>query len=223
MDDLSVGGDDLVGALRQLRVINRLLGAAGPTVEGVEALWRAAGRPAALSIVDVGAGSGDLNRPLLAWAERRRVELGITLVDIQPETCNEAAAYFAAEPRVRVWCGDVFDLEADSADIVTAALFTHHVPAAQLPALYRAMLRAARLGIVVNDLHRHVVAWAFIAAATQILSRNRMIRHDAPLSVRRGFRAGDLEALQMCPDLAGLRFAWRPLFRYLVIVPKAAR
>jgi hypothetical protein len=54
---------------------------------------------------------------------------------------------------------------------------------------------------------------------TRLFSRNRLIRHDAPLSVQRGFRPADFERLRDLPDLRGLRYRWRPLFRYLVIVP----
>jgi SAM-dependent methyltransferase len=220
MDDLSIGGGELVEALAQLRRINRLLGAAWPIVEGVARLWRAAGGPARLSILDVGAGSGDVNRRLLAWADRRGVQLELTLMDIHPDTCAVAAAYYQDEPRVRVSQGDVFQLTPRQADIVTASLFVHHFPAGQLPEVFQAMLRAARLGVVVNDLHRHWLAWSFIRAATGLFSHNRMIRHDAPLSVWRGFQAADLEALRATPGLQLLTYAWRPLFRYLVVVPK---
>lgn len=220
MDDLSIGGAELVEALHQLRWINRLLGAAWPTLEGVQRLWRWAGCPAHLTMLDIGAGSGDVNRLLLRWARRQNIDLRITLVDINPETCAVAAAYYQAEPRVRVEQGDIFHIPPQYADIVTASLVVHHFPTAELPAIFAAMLRAARIGVVVNDLHRHPIAWAFIWAATRLLSRNRMIQHDGPLSVRRGFQRSDFDRLRAMPGLTRLRYAWRPLFRYLVIVPK---
>ena len=219
MDDRSIGGAELADALSQLRVINYLLGGNQPTIEGVERLWRAAGQPIALHIVDIGAGSGEVSQQLLAWADRRRVKLKITLSDIHPDTCAVAAAYHKSEPRITVQQGDVFELAAESCDIVTASLFTHHFPTAQLPELFSAMARAARLGIVINDLHRHRLAWLLIALATRLFSGNRMMRPDAPLSVRRGFRRTELERLRSVPELARLRCRWRPFFRYLVIIP----
>lgn len=222
MDDLSIGGAELGEALAQLRQINRLLGAVWPTVEGVARLWRGASRPARLTVLDVGAGSGDVSRALLRWAERCGVELQIVLVDLHPETCAAAARYHRGEPRVMVLCSDLLHLGVQPVDVVTAALFTHHFGPEQLPSVYGAMARAARLGVVVNDLHRHGLAWGFIWLATRLLSRNRMIRHDAPLSVLRGFRAADLRQLRAEPGLAGLAYAWRPLFRYLILVPGAS-
>ena len=222
MDDRSIGGEELAEALRQLRVINRVLGSAWPTLEGVLRLWRAAGKPAQLSILDIGAGSGDNNRLLLAWAAHRRIALRITLVDIHPETCAAAAAYYRREPRVQVVCGDLMRLGVRTADIVTAALFAHHFPSEQLAEVFLALARAARIGVVVNDLHRHFLAWAGIRAATGLLSRNPMIRNDAPLSVLRGFRATDLRRLRTTPGLSRLMYTWRPFFRYLITLPGAA-
>lgn len=222
MDDRTIGGDELVTALRQLRLINRLLRAAGPTVEGVAHLWGAAGCPRRLSILDVGAGSGDGCRPLLRWAAMRGVAMEITLLDIHPETCAEAARFFRDEPRVTVRQGDLFALEPESVDIVTAALVLHHFPEPQLGQAVHALARAARIGVVVNDLHRSVFAWGGIRLATALLSRNRMIRHDAPLSVARGFREADLLRLREQPGLGRLSYAWRPLWRWLVIVPTGA-
>jgi 2-polyprenyl-3-methyl-5-hydroxy-6-metoxy-1,4-benzoquinol methylase len=220
MDDLSIGGAELAETLAQLRWINRLLGAAWPTLEGVSRLWRLAGRPAQLSILDVGAGSGDINRRLLNWATRHHIRLNLTLVDIHPDTCTVAAAYYRDELRVQVQQGDIFQLASQQADIVTASLFLHHFPAVQVPDVLQAMLHAARLGVVINDLHRHWLAWAGILAATHLLSQNRLIRHDAPLSVRRGFRSADFRQLQKLPELAGLTYTWRPFFRYLVMISK---
>lgn len=219
MDDLTQGGPELRTALAQLRVINTLLGAALPTLEGVDRLWRQAGRPGHLELVDVGAGSGDGNRVLLFWALVRRVHLRITLIDINAETCKVARELYHDEPRVRVEQGSAFLLPPRTADIVTASLFAHHFPDRLLPSLLRTLSEAATIGAVVNDLHRHTFAWASIWLLTRLFSRNRMIHHDAPLSVLRGFRANDFVRLRQEYGLERLWFAWRPLFRYLVILP----
>jgi SAM-dependent methyltransferase len=223
MDDLSIGGPELAVALRQLRLINRLLGAAWPTVEGVDRLWRAAGRPGRLSVLDVGAGSGESALALQGWARLRGVELYVALLDIHPETCAAAARHLRGAQGVGVVCGDVLRLPLRGADVVTASLFTHHLGDELLAAALTAMAGAARLGVVVNDLHRSRLAWALITLATRALSRNRMIRHDAPLSVLKGFRARELAALRDRPGLAGLWFGWRPFFRWLMILPGGAQ
>jgi hypothetical protein len=108
------------------------------------------------------------------------------------------------------------------ADIVTASLFTHHFTATELPSVLRAMARVARLGVVINDLHRHALAWIGIWVGTRLFFDNRMIRNDAPLSVQRGFRREDLELLRANPNLRGFSYNWRPLFRYLITLSGTA-
>ncbi len=220
MDDRSIAGPELREALGQLRWINWLLGAAWPTLEGVVRLWLQAGRPRRVTLLDVGAGSGDVNRLLLRWAAWWGIDLRITLVDVHPDTCATAAAQFQHEPRVQVVCADLFNLPFNHVDIVSASLVLHHIPTAQLPLVVGTLLEAARIGVVINDLQRHVIAWAAIWLATRLFSRNRMLRHDAPLSVRRGFRRADFAHLPVAPHVTRLQCRWRPLFRYLIVAAK---
>ncbi len=219
MDDPTSGGRELVEALGQLRWINLVLGAAWPTLEGVARVWRQAGCPAQLSILDVGAGTGDANRLLLRWADLRRIHLHVTLLDLHPDTCTLAADYYRNEPRITVQQGSLFALPPRSVDIVTASLVAHHFPAVQVPVVVQKLAQTARLGVVINDLQRHRLAWLGIWLLTHAFPCNRIVRHDAPLSVRRGFRPADFEEVRALPGMVGLCYWWRPLFRYLLIVP----
>lgn len=219
IDDPTIDGAELTQALHELRRINTLLAAGWVTLEGVARLWRAAGRPAQLSLIDVGAGSGGSNRLLLRWAQHKGIELRIALIDINADACTAARQLYADEPRVQIEQADLFQLAPQRADIVTASLVAHHIPDEQLPAILLALARAARVGVVINDLQRHWLAWAAITLATRVFSRNRLIRHDAPLSVRRGFRRAELARLRATPELSALRYTWRPFFRYLLLLP----
>jgi len=220
MDDFSKGGSELEQALRELRIINRVFAAARPTLRGVRGLWMELGQPTRLTILDIGAGSGDINRLLLQWASKQQIAMEIILVDLSTEACAEARAYYAGEPRVSVRVGDLFELPDSCADIVTASQFLHHFPTAHLGPIIQKMLRAARMGVVINDIHRHFVAWFTIWTVTRLFSRNQYIRHDAPLSIAKGFRGAELASLQSITGLENLRYYWQPLFRYLAVVRK---
>lgn len=219
MDDFSLGGEELHEALRHLRRLNRIFAAPGPTLAGVQKLWNAVGRPPRLSILDVGAGSGDVNRKLLQWADRHHVMLEITLVDLTAEACGEARMLFREEPRITVRQADLRELEDRAADIVTGSQFVHHFDGEQLVTMIAHMLRVSRYGVVINDIHRHPLAYAAVWLTTRILSRNRFIRHDGPLSVAKGFRAEDWEKLQRQLQHETMSYEWRPLFRYSVVIP----
>ncbi|QHW29777.1 methyltransferase domain-containing protein [Paenibacillus rhizovicinus] len=219
MDDLTQGGEELREALRHLRRLNRLFAAAAPTLYGVNRLWVRAGKPRRLSMLDIGAGSGDVNAALLRWADAQGIELTVTLVDRTQEACAEAAALFANEPRISVICRDLSELDEQGADIVTGSQFLHHFESAELPDAASAMLRASRMGIVIQDIHRHWLAWAAVWLAARLVSGNRYIRNDGPLSVAKGFRKEDWMRLNEALGIPGMTCNWRPLFRYVVTIP----
>jgi 2-polyprenyl-3-methyl-5-hydroxy-6-metoxy-1,4-benzoquinol methylase len=223
MDDLSLGGAELREALRELRLLNRLFAAAGPTLYGIKRLWEKAGKPQSLTVLDVGAGSGDVNRKLLKWADRNGIKLSIRLLDVTEEACAEARKLYEHEPRVIVERGDLFQLPEEGADIVTGTQLLHHFEGERLEEAASAMVKGAKLGVVINDIHRHWLAWTAVWLVTRLFSTNRYIRNDGPLSVAKGFRAEDWRRLQAAPELTGLTYSWRPLFRYTVIINKPAR
>lgn len=219
MDDFSMGGEELREALRHLRRLNKIFAAPGPTVSGVEKLWNSMGRPGRLTILDVGAGSGDVNHKLLHWAKKQGIDMQITLVDLTEEACEEARQLFQDEPRVRVQCSDLTALPDAAADIVTGSQFIHHFEGDQLVDMVNHMLRASRYGVVINDIHRHTVSYKAVWITTRLISRNRYIRHDGPLSVAKGFTDQDWQELKQRLNHDTMTYEWRPLFRYSVVIP----
>ncbi|GIP53783.1 methyltransferase domain-containing protein [Paenibacillus vini] len=220
MDDFTSGGEELREALRELRRLNRLFAASAPTLYGVKQLWRDAGEPKQLSITDVGAGSGDVNRRVLQWASKQGVTVMITLVDMTEEACAEARQVYMDEPRVQVVRGNLFTLPEARTDIVTGTQLLHHFSEEELPRAVASMLRAARLGVVVNDIHRHWIAWTAVWLATRVISSNKYILNDGPLSVAKGFRSQDWKRLKQTMGINQMLYSWRPLFRYAVVIGK---
>ena len=221
MDDLTMGGQELTEALRHLRILNRIFNASTPVLYGVKKLWSCAGKPSSLTVVDIGAGSGDVQRRILNWADEHSIQMTIYLIDISEEACHEARQLFTNEPRVIVDRGDLFELSERNADIVVASQFLHHFDDDQIPSVVKKMLSASRIGVVIHDIHRHGLAWLAVWITTRVISRNRYIRHDGPLSVAKGFRSRDWEKLKKnLQPVTTLSYFWHKLFRYSVIIPR---
>jgi len=220
MDDFSRGGAELTEALVHLRRLNRIFGASGPALYGVRRLWESMGRPRRFTLLDVGAGSGDINLRLLRWASKHRVDLNVILADVTEEAHAESVRIFGGEPRATFMRSDLFELPSRCADIVTASQFAHHFDSEQLPKVIERMLDASRAGIVINDIHRHWIAWCAVWLVTRLVSANRYIRHDGPLSVAKGFRREDFRDAAQRLGNPTMTVSWRPLFRYSVIIPK---
>ena len=219
MDDPDVHGPALRTALRDLRWINRLLGGLRATRGILRPLFK---RRSHLEILDVGSGTGDYLADLAGLGSRYRTRLRAVGVDLNPVTVGHGRAWLDTvlrpqlRSRVRLEIGNALDLPyPDNAfDVVHAALFLHHFHGPQALALLREMDRVSRLGIVVNDLHRHPLAYAGIWMLSRAAQCSPMVQHDGPLSVRRGFRKEDLRHLAKRVPLPDPALRWHWAFRW---------
>ncbi len=70
----------------------------------------------------------------------------------------------------------------------------------QAALLLAELARVARRAVLVNDLERHVVPWAAISLLVPF-AESAMVRHDAPLSVLRGWTAAELASVAAAAGL----------------------
>jgi hypothetical protein len=95
-------------------------------------------------------------------------------------------------------------------DVVLSTLFLHHLRREEVVALLGRMAAAARRGVLVSDLERGVPGYVVALAGTRLLTRSRVVRTDALLSVRAAFTREELRTLAAEAGLAGCRVtpAW---------------
>ena len=219
MDDFSITDARLAQALEDLRGVNRWLGGYAATRAVLRPLVR---RRRTLRLLDLGTGIADYPEHLVRWADRHGTRLDVVAIDANPVTVEHARTALDRRlpvdlrGRIHVDVGDALDLPfGDGAfDVVHAALFMHHLGADQAVRLLRAMQRIGRYGCVVNDLHRHPLAYYGIQAVGHLLPTSEMFQHDAPLSVLRGFQRAELEQFATEADLPRCRLRWHWAFRW---------
>jgi ubiquinone/menaquinone biosynthesis C-methylase UbiE len=149
------------------------------------------------SVLDVGAGSGELLRVAATWAKstnRRFKGVGLELNERSAQAIREESNGFPEITSVR---GDALRLPFadDEFDYVMCSLFTHHFVDDQVVKIMREMSRVARRRIFVIDLHRDPVPYFFYTTLGKLVLRNRLLRHDGALSILRSFNADELEKL----------------------------
>jgi 2-polyprenyl-3-methyl-5-hydroxy-6-metoxy-1,4-benzoquinol methylase len=110
------------------------------------------------------------------------------------------------------------DFEQEQVDIVTCTLFTHHFTDSELVGLFCRMQSKARLGIVINDLHRHPLAFHSIRLLTSLFSRSPMVKNDASLSVLRSFSKKDWRNILFQAGITHSHIRWFWAFRWLVLI-----
>jgi ubiquinone/menaquinone biosynthesis C-methylase UbiE len=197
----------LAGNLRDLSRINRRLGGVDLSAAAIEAL---AAHRDELTLLDVGTGGADIPVALIARARQRGRRLHVVGIDSRPEVL---AAAVQANPAIATTEGLELHLGDGRAlrypdrlfDVAHASLVLHHLEPTAAIELLREMGRVARLGIVVNDLHRSPLGWVGAWLLGHLLTGNRFTRHDAPLSVRRAYRADEMAAMLRAAGLLPVR------------------
>ena len=207
MDDASATEAEFSAALTDLERINRMSLAYRPVLRWLDRVVAKDGAPKRLSVLDVGAGGGDMLQAIAAWGEKRGVALDLTGLDRSPW----AGRHAAARGRPGRWItADLFDLDpAERFDVVVCSLFTHHLFGPVLVDFLRWIDARAVRGWLISDLHRHPVPWAFVWAGVRLLRMDPMVVHDSTVSIARGFRREDwVEALREAGVAAEIRWAF---------------
>ena len=202
---------ELRGNFRDIERANRWFGGVAP----VRAFVRDIG---ARSVLDVGCGSGDICRALVRDAERRGHGLRVVGLDRSDDVLGVARTRGSTDARVTFVRGDGEALPFDRGafDVVTCSLTLHHCSPDVAVRLLREMRRVAGRSPFVCDLRR---SWgAFGAAATFALlcSRNRLTRHDAPLSAKRAYTPAEAVHLARRAGWARAVVRASPLFRFVL-------
>ena len=218
MDEPTIEARELEETLEDLARVNRFFGGYSPSIRGVADL---VGERRRASVLDVGTGSGDTPRRLVRWGRRHQKSFDITGIDLSPETIDYARRRSSSFDEIDFEVCDLFEMPPESSfDVVHAALMLHHLPDEDAVAGLRKMYEMSRLGVVINDLHRHPVAYAGSRMLLPVLSKNRLIRHDGPLSVLRAFRKEELETLAVRAGLPHFRIRWQPMFRWQLVIAR---
>ncbi|MEM6700748.1 MAG: SAM-dependent methyltransferase, partial [Bacteroidota bacterium] len=110
------------------------------------------------------------------------------------------------------------EFQALKCDIIHASLFTHHFTQDELFGLFQQFKTQAKLGIIINDLHRHFLAYYSIKWLTHFFSKSDMVKHDAALSVARGFRREELIEILEKAKFRKYQLNWKWAFRWKLVV-----
>ena len=209
--------EEYEGCMVELRRVNRFLGDA--------AIWRRELREEAkrfplkdFSVLDVGAGTGELLRVAARWARKsgRRAHLvGLELNARSARGIIEESKSFSEVCSVR---GDALRLPFEDGcfDFAICSLFTHHFKDEQAITILRELSRIARRRVFVIDLYRHPLAYFLYTTVGHLVLYNRLLREDGALSILRSFRPDELQQLAIRAQLKNVRVERRFPFRLLL-------
>lgn len=217
MDDLNCSGKELNQTLGELKTINRWLGGNYVTTSGLAKIFKSYPQES-YTVADIGCGGGDMISVMDTWAKSKEKLVKFTGIDANRNIIALAAVRLADLPEVAWRVQNVFDEEfsEEKVDISTCTLFTHHFTDSELVELLKSLQAKSRLGIVINDLHRHWFAYHSIKILTHLFSKSKMVQHDASLSVLRSFSRSDWERILDRGGIKEYTISWNWAFRWQV-------
>jgi len=181
LDDTVESIGELEENFRDIEKANRYLG-------GLSAVGSAVRSRHPVTVLDVGCGSADVAHFLVREARAARKAMSVTCLDLNAEVLQIARERHS-DPALSFVLGNggALPYEDASFDVVMCNLTLHHCDPSAAVLLLGELRRVARTAPVVTDLRRSRVAWAGAWLLSAIFTRNRLTRHDAPLSVLRAY------------------------------------
>jgi len=217
MDDLNCSGHVLNRTLRELEIINKWLGGNRITIKSLEKLLPKNNRE--ITIVDLGCGGGDMLRLIDSWGKSKNLKLNLIGIDANPNIVAFAKRNLLAYPHIQFRTLNIFseEFEKQQYDIVIGTLFYHHFSSDQLVNFFKKLKQQVAIGFIINDIHRHWLAYYSIKWLTQAFSKSPMVKYDAPLSVLRAFKRTELRKMLDATAIENFTIRWKWAFRWQVI------
>lgn len=159
------------------------------------------------SVLDVGAGSGELLRFAAKWAKESQRLGRFVGVELNARSARAIAEESKHFPEVHALQADGFRLPfADNTfDYAICSLITHHFLDNAVVTFLRELSRVARRSIFVIDLYRNPLAYYMFSTVGRLFLHNRLIREDGALSILRSFTPEELEQLAHRAELSEVR------------------
>lgn len=220
LDDDDIPFEDLKQNMKELDFINTWLGGHAVTITGIKKMLPVSGTPGRpLSICETGCGGGDNLRAIDQWCAKKNIAVHLTGIDKKKECID------LAKEKVRgtkyTWIVSDYnhvDFTHQKPDIIFSSLFCHHFSNDALAQMMQWMRNNSRVGFFINDLHRHILAYHSIRILTRWLSKSYLVKNDAPLSVLRGFKKKEWEAIMRQAGIGNYAIEWKWAFRWLITV-----
>ena len=179
--------------LREIRFINRWIGDRRALRK---TLLQRIGelRLSEFSVLDVGAGSGELLTEVSRFARGGKRRAFLTGIDINELSVGSIAGRGKEVAQINAVRGDAMSLpfKDNAFDFAICSLFTHHFTDDGVIDILREMRRVSRRGVYVIDLHREVGAYRMYKLFCTVFRISRLVRHDGLLSIKKGFQPNEL-------------------------------
>lgn len=172
-----------------------------------------------LRVLDVGTGSADIPLAVSRWARDRGLAVEFTCIESNPQCAAVARRRLdqAADPAVRLVVGDACGHDPDAPyHCAVGSMVFHHFDDGGILRLIAHLRERVTGSLLINDLCRCWPNYLACGMLAPVLSPG--VRHDALLSIRRGFRVAELRHLLARVPRATVSVARAWFFRVQAVI-----
>ena len=189
--------EEVQDSLRDVRCVNKYLSGYKLLLFHVKSFLEKQSLGVEFSILDLATGSADQPIALVKMMRRLGIKVRIVALDINSKMLNYAQGETKDYPEISLIQGDIHapPFGKNSFDLVVNSLSLHHFSRNEAVNILRLADSIGRLGFVINDLHRSRVAYVSIYILTRLLTKNRLTRYDAPVSVMNAFTPSEMSEM----------------------------
>lgn len=217
LDNTCIPPNDLFLNLRELNFINKYLGGYATTIKGFNEILSTHAK--VNTILDIGFGGGDSIKQISNYANKLKLKLFFYGVDINADCLKYAQSNLKNTKYKELICSDYRTINSTllkKIDLIHCSLFLHHLSDNEILDLFR-FCKENKCIVLVNDLHRHWLSYYSIKLLTWLFSNSYLVKNDAPLSVKKGFKKAELIALLKRAEYKIYSIKWEWAFRYRLI------
>jgi SAM-dependent methyltransferase len=181
---------------RFMRLVNRFAGGTQAVKDFLarEISKRDRNRP--IRVLDIGSGTCDVPLAVTKWAQRRSQKIEFTCIEINKTALKKAAENVRKSGFDSIKLKNETILEFDSQqhfDYAIGSMFFHHFKDDQILEIIEKLRSYVLRGVLINDLRRSFVS--YMSCLLLVCPLSKGVRHDALISIRKGFKPDGLRRL----------------------------
>ncbi|MEP3210085.1 MAG: methyltransferase domain-containing protein [Maribacter sp.] len=219
MDDFREGLQRLRIVFDDINRVNTILGGNAITVNAVAKLIAENPQPG-YTIVDMGCGDGNMLREVAHLCRKQHIEVRLIGIDLNADALQLAEEASHGYPEIEYQHRDILALQQSdlNCDIIINTLTMHHFVNKDLLHFLEKFNELARIGVIINDLHRSRWAYYLFKLFSLIFIKTETAKIDGLISISKGFIKSDL--IRYSKSLPNSRhdIQWKWAFRYVWIM-----
>jgi SAM-dependent methyltransferase len=214
MDDPSIDAVSLQQAVEDVNMVNRWLDGFKFTLQAIKKVMQDNPR-SHYRILDLGCGDG----AMLRYLSRHLTDVSVEFIgmDLSGQSIKKAAEKSRGDERLSFRESDILKIpnQQASCDILLCTLTLHHFDDSQIPVFLKRFIEISSLAVIINDLHRHRIAYLLFKYLSPIFIKHPISRHDGLISIASGFKEVDFKRYAQQIGVQRDRLKWKWSFRYI--------